>query len=60
MDEIDKAVVGQLKQQKGHEEVLALWKQIWGAYQEDGAAGVDDLIADLLRYPGDDDAEEEE
>ncbi len=53
MDEINNAVVAQLKEQKGHEEVLLLWKEIWAAYQERGGAGVDEFIATLLGYPGD-------
>ena len=59
MDEINNAVLAQLKEQKGHDDLLELWQQIWGAYQEQGAAGVDELVAKLLRYPGDDDAEDD-
>ena len=55
MDEINDAVVAQLKEQKGHDEVLLLWQEIWSAYQERGGEGVDDLVANLLRYPADED-----
>ena len=58
MDEINDAVITQLKEQKGHEELLVLWEQIWGAYQEQGGAGVDQLIENLLRYPADEEEDE--
>ncbi len=48
MDGINEAVVKQLKEQKGGEDVLPLWKKLWKAYQQDGSRGVDDVLGQLL------------
>jgi len=47
MEGINEAVVRQLKEQKGGEDVLPLWKKLWSAYHKDGAAGVDAVLAEL-------------
>ena len=52
MDGINEAVVKQLKEQKGCEDVLALWKKLWEAYQQDGIQGVDNVLGQLLHSPG--------
>jgi len=49
MDGIDQAVTKQLKAQKGGDDVLPLWKNLWRAYQQEGAQGVDDLLSQLLK-----------
>ena len=47
MEGINEAVVRQLKEHKGGEDVLPLWKKLWSAYQKDGATGVDAVLAEL-------------
>ena len=54
MDGINDAVVKQLKEQKGGEDILPLWEKIWRSYQEDGTRGLDNLLAELL-HSGDND-----
>ena len=49
MDGIDQAVIKQLKAQKGGDEVLPLWKNLWKAYQQEGAQGVDDMLSELAK-----------
>ena len=49
MDGIDRAVIKQLKAQKGGEDVLPLWKNLWKAYQQEGAQGVDDMLSALAK-----------
>jgi hypothetical protein len=49
MDGIDQAVTKQIEAQKGGDEVLPLWKDLWRAYQQDGAEGVDDVLNQLLK-----------
>jgi hypothetical protein len=51
MDEINEAVVAELEEQKGHADVVAFWERIWSAYQQEGGAGVEALIGELLRDP---------
>lgn len=48
MDGINDAVVRQLKWQKGGEDVLPLWGELWKAYQQEGVRGIDELLNRLL------------
>ena len=53
MEGINEAVVRQLKEHKGGEDVLPLWKKLWSAYQKDGATGVDAVLAELTNRTAD-------
>ena len=48
MDGVNDAVVKQLKERKGGEDVLPLWEGLWTAYQGKGLEGVNAVINDLL------------
>ena len=52
MDGINDAVVKQLKEQKGGDDILPLWEKIWSAYQNEGTRGLDELLGKLLQTGG--------
>lgn len=52
MDGINEAVVKQLIEQKGGEDVLPLWDKLWKAYQQEGASGVDEFLNHILKPSG--------
>lgn len=51
MDEINAAVVRHLRNQKDHDETVALWEQIWERFRNEGAEGVETLLEELLECP---------
>ena len=54
MQGINEAVARQLRERKGGDDILPLWRELWRAYSDEGAAGVDEVIAELLAArPGD-------
>ncbi len=52
MQGINEAVVRQLKEQKGSEDVQLLWDKLWKAYQQEGNDGVDAFLNHLLDPSG--------
>jgi hypothetical protein len=54
---IHEAVAAKIHGQREHKEVLALWDSLWAAYEKNGADGVERVLLDLIKSPGEDEAE---
>jgi len=53
MQGIYEAVKRQLEERRGGADLLPLWDDLWHAYRDAGAAGVDECLRRLIQ-PGDD------
>jgi hypothetical protein len=51
MDEINAAVVRHLKNHRDHDDMGALWEQIWARFGRDGTKGVERLLEEVLEHP---------
>ena len=51
LNAIDQTVQAKLKAQRGHEEALALWLELWAAYAEGGPDGAAALLEKLRSEP---------
>ncbi len=53
MDELRTAVLAQLRERSASAETLALWEEIWSAFEEGDALGVETLLEGLVELPPD-------
>jgi hypothetical protein len=49
---IDATVTAKLQAQRGQGEALALWRELWAAYEREGVEGAEAWLARLLELPG--------
>ena len=59
MKAIDSTVSAKLQAQRGQAEALAIWKELWAAYEREGGGGVEAYLADLLELPGEEAGDED-
>jgi hypothetical protein len=57
MGAIDEAVTAKLRAQRGQDDALALWRELWAAYEAGGVDAAAALLEARLHLPGDDEVE---
>ena len=54
MSELAQAVEKELLKQQDHDDTLALWREIWKRYEQEGLDGVSGYLDELLASPEED------
>jgi hypothetical protein len=56
MKAIDSSVTAKLHAQRGQDDALALWKELWAAFEAGGSEGAEVYIDSLIDVGDDEDA----
>lgn len=51
MHDLYTSVVRHLKSQRDSAAAIGLWDDLWAAYEEGGAEGIDELVEQLIEWP---------